>query len=165
MAQTDEQFWILAALAFVAMTLILVVRRLMQGKPETLPPNGPLRLLVRPLKELRPDPNHLYLGTTISRELTASLKAFERIEPSLGDALSSLYIDGTVRKTGPRVVMHIRLMSGRHSVWAGTYDGAINDLPHMQNEIVSNVVRTLNVSVRKTRAHSAPTEISTDLPG
>lgn len=157
MAQTDEQLWVLAGLGLVALVLTLVVRHLMRGKPEPLPETGPLRLLVRPLKELRPDPNHLYLGNAISREITATLKGFERLEPSLGDALSSLSIDGTVRKTGPRLVIHIRLLSGRHPLWTGTYDGAINDLAHMEAEIVANVARALKVQQKKAQAPSVPT--------
>lgn len=156
MAQTDEQLLVLAGLALVALVLTLIVRQLMRGKPEPLPESGPLRLLVRPLKELRPDPNHLYLGNTISREIAATLKGFERLEPSLGDAPTSLSIEGTVRKTGPRLVIHIRLLSGRHPLWAGTYDGAINDLAHMEGEIVANVARVLNVRQRKTQAPTAP---------
>lgn len=147
MAQ-DEQLWILMALAGLVLVLALVVRQLMRGRPEPLPKEGPMRLIVRPLKELRPDPNHLYLGNTISREITASLKTFERLEPSLGDALSSLTIEGTVQKTGPRLVISIRLLSGRHALWTGTYDGAMNDLARMEAEIVANVARKLNVRPR-----------------
>jgi TolB-like protein len=156
MAQTDEQTWVLVGLALVALGLALIVRQLTRGKPEPLPEAGPLRLLIRPLKELRPDPNHLYLGNTISREITAALKGFERLEPSLGDALSSLSIEGSVRKTGPRLVIHIRLLSGRHPLWSGTYDGAINDLAHMESEIVANVARALKVQQKKAQAPAAP---------
>jgi len=147
MAQ-DEQLWILLALAGLVLVLALVVRQLMRGRPEPLPQEGPLRLIVRPLKELRPDPNHLYLGNTISREITASLKSFERLEPTLGDAISSLTIEGTVQKTGPRLVISIRLLSGRHALWTGTYDGAMNDLQRMEAEIIANVARALNVRPR-----------------
>ena len=139
MAQSDEQFWILAALALAVLGLSALVWRLMQGKPDALPPDGPLRLLVRPLKELRPDPGHLYLGTSIARDIAGGLRSFERLEPSLGEALSSLSVDGSVRKTGPRIVMNIRLLNGRHAIWSGTYDGAISDLPRMQEEIVTHV--------------------------
>jgi TolB-like protein len=155
MAQ-DEQLWILLALAGLVLVLALVVRQLMRGRPEPLPQQGPLRLIVRPLKELRPDPNHLYLGNTISREITASLKAFERLEPSLGDALSSLTIEGSVQKTGPRLVISIRLLSGRHALWTGTYDGAMNDLQRMEAEIVANVARALKVDAKKAQALKAP---------
>jgi TolB-like protein len=155
MAQ-DEQLWILLALAGLVLVLALVVRQLMRGRPEPLPQQGPLRLIVRPLKELRPDPNHLYLGNTISREITASLKTFERLEPSLGDALSSLTIEGTVQKTGPRLVINIRLLSGRHALWTGTYDGAMNDLQRMEAEIVANVARALKVEAKKAQTPHAP---------
>lgn len=155
MAQ-DEQLWILLALVGLVLVLALVVRQLMRGRPEPLPKEGPLRLFVRPLKELRPDPNHLYLGNTISREITASLKSFERLEPSLGDAISSLTIEGTVQKTGPRLVINIRLLSGRHALWSGTYDGAMNDLQRMEAEIVSNVARALKVGAKKVQAPQAP---------
>jgi TolB-like protein len=155
MAQ-DEQLWILLALVGLVLILALVVRQLMRGRPEPLPQEGPLRLIVRPLKELRPDPNHLYLGNTISREITGSLKSFERLEPSLGDAISSLTIEGTVQKTGPRLVISIRLLSGRHALWTGTYDGAMNDLQRMEAEIVSNVARALKVGAKKVQAPEAP---------
>lgn len=155
MAQ-DEQLWILLALVGLVLVLALVVRQLMRGRPEPLPKEGPLRLFVRPLKELRPDPNHLYLGNTISREITASLKSFERLEPSLGDAISSLTIEGTVQKTGPRLVINIRLLSGRHALWTGTYDGAMNDLQRMEAEIVANVARALKVVPRVPVTASPP---------
>ncbi len=58
MAQ-DEQLWILLALVGLVLVLALVVRQLMRGRPEPLPKEGPLRLFVRPLKDLLPDPNHL----------------------------------------------------------------------------------------------------------
>jgi TolB-like protein len=150
MPPADEQLWILAGLALVAAVLALVVREVIRGRPDPVPRDGPLRLIVRPLKELRPDPNHLYLGTTIARELTASLKKYERLDPAIGDTKGGVAIEGSVRKTGPRVVINIRLMSARHSIWRGTYDGAINDLPQMEDEITANVARTLRVGARKT---------------
>ncbi len=150
MPPADEQLWILAGLALVAAILALIVREVIRGRPDPVPRDGPVRLIVRPLKELRPDPNHLYLGTTIARELAASLKKYERLDPAIGDTKGGVAIEGTVRKIGPRVVINIRLMSARHPIWRGTYDGAINDLPHMEDEISANVARTLRVAVRKT---------------
>jgi TolB-like protein len=138
-------------LALVAAILALVVREVIRGRPDPIPREGPLRLIVRPLKELRPDPNHLYLGTTIARELAANLKKYERLDPAIGDSKGGVAIEGTVRKTGPRVVINIRLMSARHPIWRGTYDGAINDLPQMEDEITANVARTLRVAARKTQ--------------
>lgn len=150
MPPADEQVWILLGLALLVGALAVVVRSLLLGKPAALPAEGALRLMVRPLKELKPDPNHLYLGSTIARELAANLKRYDRLEPAVGDARSGLAIEGAVRKTGPRVVMTIRLMSGRHTIWRGTYDGAIGDLAEMEKEIVANVTRVLRVSPRKT---------------
>ena len=150
MPPADEQLWILVGLLGVAAVLAVVVRELLRGRPEPLPKEGPLRLFVRPLKELRPDPNHLYLGTTIARELVTALKKFERLDPVIGDTAAIVSIEGTVRKTGPRLVMNVRLLSGRHPIWRGTYDCAINDLGHAEEEIVANVTRTLRVGPRKT---------------
>jgi TolB-like protein len=151
MPPADEQVWILIGLALLAAVLAFVVRGLILGKPQPLPAQGPLRLIVRPLKELRPDPNHLYLGTTIARELAAGLKQYERLDPSLGEAAAGLSIDGSVRKTGPRIVMTVRLMNGRHPIWRGTYDGAMSDLAAMEGEVVANVSRTLRLAQRKPR--------------
>lgn len=150
MAPADEQFWVLAVLGAVALVLGVVVREFLRGRPDPLPLEGPLRLIVRPLKELRPDPNHLYLGTTISRELVAALKKYERLDTTIGDQLAAVSLEGAVRKIGPRVVMNVRLLSGRHPIWRGTYDGAIGDLPAMQEEIVTNVARALRVGLRRT---------------
>ena len=155
MPPADEQLWILAGLGLVAVVLAVVVREFMRGRPDPVPREGPLRLIVRPLKELRPDPNHLYLGTTIARELVAALKKYERLDTTMGDQLAGVSLEGTVRKTGPRIVMNIRLLSGRHPVWRGAYDGAINDLPMMQEQIVANVARTLRVGLRKSPQTSA----------
>jgi TolB-like protein len=149
MPPADEQLWILGGLALVAAVLGLFVRALMRGAPQPVPAEGPLRLTVRPLKELKPDPNHLYLGATIARELTAVLKRYERLEPVVGEPRSGLAIEGAVRKTGPRVVMTVRLMNGRHAIWRGTYDGAIGELAQIESEIVLNVARTLRVQPRK----------------
>ncbi len=156
MPPADEQLWILAGLAAVVLLLAVIVRGLLRGRPEPLPKEGPLRLFVRPLKELRPDPNHLYLGTTIARELAAALKKYERLDATIGDTAAIVSVEGTVRKTGPRLVMNIRLLSGRHPIWRGTYDGAMNDLPRMEDEIVANVTRMLRVGLRKT----PPTQVS-----
>jgi TolB-like protein len=144
-----EQLWILLGLAVLALALAAVVRGLMRERPGPLPVEGPLRLQVRPLRELRPDPEHLYLGNTISRDLAQCLRHFERLEPALGDTLASLTIEGTVRKTGPRVVLEMRLLSGRHLLWSATHDGAMNDLPRMQADIAGNVARALGVGPKK----------------
>jgi TolB-like protein len=148
----NEQLWILAGLAGFTVVLALVVRNLIRGRPGPIPQEGPLRLQVRPLRELRPDPSHLYLGNTISREIVASLKSFERLEPALGDTPASLTLEGTVQKTGPRIVLAIQLLSGRHPLWRATHDGAMNDLPRMQADIAMNVARALRVTPRKVQA-------------
>ncbi len=50
MPPADEQLWILAGLALLAAVLGLVVRSLMRGKPAAIAADGPLRVMVRPLK-------------------------------------------------------------------------------------------------------------------
>ena len=155
MPQADEQVWILAGLAVFAAILALVLRAMMRTKPQPIPKEGPLRVIVRPLKELKPDPNHLYLGSTIARELTAKLKGFERVEPHMSDGTSGLCVEGTVRKTGPRLVIALRLANSRHPVWRGTYDGSINDLGYMTEKMAGNVARALAVAPRKSAAQPA----------
>ena len=156
MPSADEQLWILGGLGLVAAILVLVVRAMMRTKPQPIPVEGPLRLTIKPLKELRPDPNHLYLGTTIARELTARLKNFQRLEPHMGDGGSALCVEGSVRKFGPRLVIALRLANSRHPVWRGTYDGAINDLGYMADKMAANVALALKVAPRKKAAQPAP---------
>ena len=148
----DEQLWILAGLGLIAVVLGLIIREMMRTPPQPIPLQGPLRMIVRPLKELKPDPNHLYLGTTIARELTARLKSFERLEPMMGDGTSGLCVEGNVRKFGPRLVIFLRLANSRQPIWSGTYDGSINDLGYMSDKMAANVALALKVAPRKKAA-------------
>jgi len=145
----DEQLLTLGGLAAVVATLGFVVRALIRRRPLPIPTQGALRLVVRPLKELAPDPEYLYLGRNFSRDLSAKLQKFERLEPSVSDEAAPLTIDGTARKTGPRVVINVRLMNGRAAIWRGTYDGALNEQSKLQEDIAANVARTLSVKTRK----------------
>ena len=144
----DEQQLTLIGLAAIVGALALIVRALIRRRPLPIPTIGALRLVVRPLKELAPDPEYLYLGRNFSRDLSAKLQKFERLEPSVGDDAASLYLDGTARKIGPRVAINIRLMNGRAAIWRGTYDGALNEQAKLQDEIALNVARTLSVKPR-----------------
>jgi hypothetical protein len=152
MPPADEQLWILAGLGLVAVVLALILREMMRTPPQPIPLEGPLRMIVRPLKELKPDPNHLYLGTTIARELTARLKDFERLEPMMGEGKSGLCVEGNVRKFGPRLVIFLRLANSNQPIWRGTYDGAINDLGYMAEKMAANVAHALKVAPRKKAA-------------
>jgi TolB-like protein len=156
MPPADEQLWILAGLALVVLVLAFVLRWMMRTRPQPIPVEGPLRLTVKPLKELKPDPNHLYLGTTIARELTARLKGFQRLEPHMSEGGSALCVEGNVRKFGPRLVIALRLANSGHPVWRGTYDGAINDLGYMADKMAANVALALKVAPRKKAAQPEP---------
>ena len=144
----DEQLLTVGALAAVVAVMALVVNALVRRRPLPIPANGGLRLVVRPLKELAPDPEYLYLGRNFSRDLATRLQKFERLEPSVSDEAASLTLEGTARKIGPRVAISVRLMNGRMAIWHGTYDGALNEQSRLQDEIVANVARTLNVKPR-----------------
>ena len=144
----DEQLVTLGALAVVVAAMVLVVNALIRRRPLPIPAQGALRLVVRPLKELAPDPEYLYLGRNFSRDLSARLQKFQRLEPSVSDEAASLTLDGTARKIGPRVAIAVRLMNGRMMIWSGTYDGALNEQGKLQDEIAANVARTLSVKPR-----------------
>jgi TolB-like protein len=139
----DEQVVTLSALAAVVAAMAFLVSRLIRRRPLPIPAQGGLRLVVRPLKELAPDPEYLYLGRNFSRELATRLQKFERLEPSVSDEAASLTLDGTARKIGTRVAITVQLMNGRQAIWRGTYDGALNEQSRLQDEIVANVARTL----------------------
>lgn len=144
----DEQLLTVVGLAAVVAALALLVNALIRRRPLPIPAQGGLRLVVRPLKELAPDPEYLYLGRNFSRDLVTRLTRFERLEPSVSDEAASLTLEGTARKIGPRVAINVKLMNGRMAIWRGTYDGALNEQSRLQDEIVANVARTLNVKQR-----------------
>ncbi|MBI1210417.1 MAG: hypothetical protein GC190_03060 [Alphaproteobacteria bacterium] len=144
----DDQLLTVVGLGVVVAALALLVNALIKRRPMPIPEQGGLRLVVRPLKELAPDPEYLYLGRNFSRELVTRLERFERLEPSVSDEAASLTLEGTARKIGPRVAINVKLMNGRMAIWRGTYDGALNEQTRLQDEIVANVVRTLRVKPR-----------------
>jgi TolB-like protein len=144
----DEQLLTVVGLAAVAAALGLFVNLLVRRRPLPIPAQGGLRLVIRPLKELAPDPEYLYLGRNFSRDLVMRLQRFERLEPSVSDEAASLTLEGTARKIGPRVAINVKLMNGRMAIWRGTYDGALNEQSRLQDEIVANVARTLSVKPR-----------------
>ena len=145
----DDQILTIVALAAVVAAMALVVNALIRRRPMPIPAQGALRLVVRPLKELAPEPEYLYLGRNFSRDLSTRLQKFERLEPSVSEEAASLTLDGTARKIGPRVAINVRLMNGRMMIWSGTYDGALNEQAKLQDEIAANVARTLNVKARR----------------
>ena len=144
----DEQLLTVVGLAAVVAALAFLVNLLVRRRPLPIPAQGGLRLVVRPLKELAPDPEYLYLGRNFSRDLVQRLTRFERLEPSVSDEVGSLTLEGTARKIGPRVAINVKLMNGRMAIWRGTYDGALNEQARLQDEIAANVARTLNVKAR-----------------
>ena len=144
----DEQLLTVVGLAAVVAALAFLVNLLVRRRPLPIPAQGGLRLVVRPLKELAPDPEYLYLGRNFSRDLVQRLTRFERLEPSVSDEVGSLTLEGTARKIGPRVAINVKLMNGRMAIWRGTYDGALNEQARLQDEIAANVARTLNVKQR-----------------
>jgi TolB-like protein len=144
----DEQLVTLGALAAVVAAMGFFVNALIRRRPRPIPAQGALRLVVRPLKELAPDPEYLYLGRNFSRDLSARLQKFERLEPSVSEEAASLTLEGTARKIGPRVAINVKLMNGRMAIWRGTYDGALNEQSRLQDEIAQNVARTLHVKPR-----------------
>ena len=144
----DEQLLTVVGLAAVVAAMAVLVNALIRRRPLPIPAQGGLRLVVRPLKELAPDPEYLYLGRNFSRDLVTRLTRFERLEPSVSDEAASLTLEGTARKIGPRVAINVKLMNGRMAIWRGTYDGALNEQARLQDEIALNVARTLNVKPR-----------------
>lgn len=141
----DEQLVTVVALGAVVAVMAFVVNALVRRRPLPIPAQGGLRLVVRPLKELAPDPEYIYLGRNFSRELATRLQKFQRLEPSVSDEAAVLTLDGTARKIGPRVAINVQLKNGSAVIWRGTYDGALNEQARLQDEIVANVARTLNV--------------------
>jgi len=69
---------------------------------------------------------------------------------AIGNALGVSYVvEGSVRKAGERLRVTAQLISaqdGSH-LWSHTYDASVGDALNVQDEIASNLVRALEVSV------------------
>jgi TolB-like protein len=99
--------------------------------------------------------------TVMSRSSAFALKGQNIEVPEIGRRLNVAHIlEGSVRSTGDRLKIHVQLIDSKADahLWAETFEGAMDDVFAIQDEIASRVVDQLKVTLlgekpRTTRTH------------
>lgn len=130
---------------------------------------GKVMLVVLPFENLSGDPSQEYLSDGMTEELSARLgnlnpqrlgvigrtsamtyKHSPRSVSQIGKELAVGYVlEGSVRREGSklRVTAQLVEVSGQTHVWAQTYDRDVRALLQVEDEIASDIVREVGVSM------------------
>ncbi|MGH7644000.1 MAG: protein kinase domain-containing protein, partial [Gemmatimonadales bacterium] len=133
-------------------------------------------IAVVPFLNASREPENEYLSDGITDELITALAAVEGLEVvprssvfalkdrredvrAIGDLLQvATVLEGAVQRSGPRLRITVRLtdaVDGRH-LWSARYDGAVDDVFALQDEIARSVVGTLRRTVLDGLAEPVP---------
>jgi TolB-like protein len=150
------------------------------AKPSLALPDKP-SLAVLPFQNLSGDPEQEYFVDGVVEEITTAISrlpwlfviarnssfAYKGKSPDLrqvGRELGVRYVlEGSVRKAGNRVRITGQLIdttTGAH-IWADRFDGALDDIFELQDEVASHVVGAIEPKLRQSeieRARRKPTE-------
>lgn len=144
----DEQLWILASMAGTIAVLALVALVLFTPPRPSVPDEGPILMSVRPFNDLDPDPNQIYLGDGIARDLVSSLHRYERIEAAVGDGAARFVMTGSVKKTGSRIAVQMQVASDGRRYWRTGFDVKAEDLAKAQSKAVDALTRRMKLAMR-----------------
>ncbi len=84
----------------------------------------------------------------------------------VGEALRVTYIlEGSLRKSGNRIRIAAQLVSSRdgYQIWADRFDGLVDDIFELQNEVSRRIVEALKISLTDSEKHSLARNPTDDL--
>jgi len=149
------------------------------GTPLALPDKPSIAVL--PFQNLSGDPEQEYFADGMVEEITTALSRIRWLfviarnssftykgkavdVKQIGRELGVRYVlEGSVRKAGGRVRITSQLIdasTGAH-IWADRFDGALDDIFELQDQVASGVVGAIEPRLRQSeieRAHRKPTE-------
>lgn len=144
----DEQLWILAGMAGTILVLALTALVIFTPPRPTVPAEGPILMSVKPFNDLDPDPNQIYLGDGIARDVVSSLHRYERIEAAVSDEQARFVLSGTVRKTGTRIAVQMQVASDGRRYWRNAFEVKAEDLAKAQTKSVDALARRMRLAMR-----------------
>src|SRR5688572_9310759 len=124
-------------------------------------------IVVLPFLDMSADKDQGYFADGVAEEIlnrlaqsrnlrvTARTSAFALRDqaldvPQIAERLDVEYVlEGSVRKSGPRVRITAQLIDARNDVhvWSNTYDGSLDDLFNLQDEIATAVAQALQATI------------------
>jgi len=153
----------------------------MEAKPDS-DATGPAEksIAVLPFRDMSPEGDQAYFAEGIAEELLNALTRLEGLQvasrtstfklagegldiPSIAERLSVANIlEGSVRTAGNRVRVTAQLIDVARDVhlWSETYDGTLDDIFQIQDEITAKITAALRVQLTGEAQHS-PAEQST----
>jgi TolB-like protein/tetratricopeptide (TPR) repeat protein len=126
---------------------------------------GDRSIAVLPFEDVSPDGDQAYLGNGIADELRLELQHLEGLRvagrtssnayaqegsKTIGEALNvESILEGSVRKDGDRIRITVQLtnVSDGFSIWSQSYNGGLEGIFEMQEEIAAQVAGSLGVSL------------------
>ena len=155
--------------------------------PDTQAPGRPLpdrpSVAVLPFANLSGDPEQDYFAEGLTEDVTAQLARFRSLfvihstsslpymgqSPKVQDVGRELgvayVVEGSVRKAGKKVRITVQLVeaaTGRH-IWAERYDGGLEDIFAIQDEVAGKVVSTLAGHIEDSGRERAASKHTDDL--
>jgi TolB-like protein len=163
-----------------AVRVFRVVDDAVPRKPTLSRPDKP-SIAVLPFKNLSADPEQEYLADGIVEDITMALSLFRRLfviarnssftyrgrtvdVKQVGRELGVRYVlEGSVRKAGNRIRIAGQLIDTetREHLWAGRFEGALQDVFNLQDHVTESVVGAIAPKLQREdikRANRKPTE-------
>ncbi len=166
---------------------VRIFRVLVQGKPEQrqdrIAENAKSAVAVLPFANLSQDPEQQYFSDGLSEDIITLLSAWRSFPVvarnssfayrdrsqdirRIAKELAARYvIEGSVRKSGNRVRVNAQLvdaMTGHH-LWAHKYDGALDDIFEIQDEMTWQIVSAVEPHMEQAEFNKAATKRSVNL--
>ena len=150
--------------------------------PKPTPKDGIHSVAVLPFVNLSNDPDNEYFSDGISEELLnllcklpqltvasrTSSFSFKGKDVDMGAVASRLGVDvileGSVRRSGDRVRITAQLIDGRSDrhLWSDNYDRELTDVFAVQDEIATNIVDALELSLTPAQQRSIRKQATTE---
>jgi adenylate cyclase len=102
----------------------------------------------------------------IARNSTFAFKGRSRDVRQIGKELSARYVlEGSVRKAGKKVRVTAQLIDAEtgHHLWAEKFDGALDDIFEIQDEITWRIVSSVEPQIEAAERHKAETKRASNL--
>lgn len=168
--QNRPMFWIATASFMFVMLIIAIVYIANNHNRIVAPENGKLSVAVLPFKNIGNDPQQDYFSDGMTADLITDLSRLSALSViarnsvftyrhenvdvrKVGEELGAQYvIEGSVRKEGNEVRISARLIdsSNGYNLWAERFDGTLNNVFALQDEVTARIVKSLKLTLTET---------------